>query len=50
MTIRRKSPFPWLLVLTWLVLLGAAVGGLLTGEFSVTFVGAGTFLLTLVPF
>ncbi|VTO17566.1 hypothetical protein [Brevundimonas vancanneytii] len=50
MTIRTKPPFPWLLALTWLVLLGAAVGGFLTGEFSVTFVGAGTFLLTLIPF
>ena len=50
MTTRTKSPFPWLLALTWLVLLGAAIGGFLTGEFSVTFVGAGTFLLTLVPF
>ena len=50
MTTRTKSPFPWLLALTWLVLLGAAVGGFLTGEFSVTFVGAGTFLLTLIPF
>lgn len=33
-----------------MVLLGAAVGGFLTGEFSVAFVGVGTFLLTLAPF
>lgn len=49
MTLREKTPFPWLLALTWLVLLGAAVGGFLTREFSVTFVGAGTFLLSLLP-
>lgn len=50
MATRTRAPLPWLLLLTWMVLLGAAVGGFLTGEFSVAFVGVGTFLLTLAPF
>ena len=40
---------PIILYLTWLILIGAAVGGFLTGAFSVTFVAAGTLLLSLVP-
>ena len=40
---------PIILYLTWIILIGAAVGGFLTGLFSVTFVAAGTLLLSLVP-
>jgi len=40
---------PVFLYLTWVVLIGAAMGGFLTGEFSITFVGIGTLLLSLVP-
>ena len=40
---------PIILYLTWIILIGAAVGGFLTGAFSVTFVAAGTLLLSLVP-
>ena len=40
---------PIILYLTWVILIGAAVVGFLTGEFSVTFVGMGTLLLSLVP-
>lgn len=35
--------------LVWFVLLGAALRGLFTGDYSVTFAGIGTFLLTLSP-
>ena len=40
---------PIILYLTWIILIGAAVGGFVTGTFSVTFVGVGTLLLSLVP-
>ena len=40
---------PIILYLTWVILIGAAVGGFLTEEFSITFVAAGTLLLSLVP-
>ena len=40
---------PIILYLTWIILIGAAVGGFLTGAFSITFVAAGTLLLSLVP-
>ncbi|MGH7021395.1 MAG: hypothetical protein ACREEY_16065 [Brevundimonas sp.] len=44
----RARP-PIILYLTWIILIGAAVAGFLTGEFSITFVAAGTLLLSLVP-
>ena len=50
MTLPRQSNRPpIILYLTWIILIGAAVGGFLTGAFSVTFVAAGTLLLSLVP-
>jgi hypothetical protein len=50
MTLPRQSNRPpIILYLTWVILIGAAVGGFLTGAFSVTFVAAGTLLLSLVP-
>ena len=50
MTLPRQSNRPpIILYLTWIILIGAAVGGFVTGEFSVTFVAAGTLLLSLVP-
>lgn len=46
---RRENRPPIVLYLTWLILIGAAVIGFVTGEFSITFVGIGTLLLSLVP-
>lgn len=50
MTFRpRGGRPPIILYLTWLILIGAAVGGFLSEAFSITFVAAGTLLLSLVP-
>ncbi|MFC5373174.1 hypothetical protein ACFPIF_11445 [Brevundimonas faecalis] len=46
---RRDRRPPIILYLTWAILIGAAVVGFITDEFSVTFVGIGTLLLSLVP-
>jgi len=46
---RSTARPPVILYLTWIILIGAAVAGFLTGEFSITFVAAGTLLLSLVP-
>ncbi|MET4682469.1 hypothetical protein [Brevundimonas faecalis] len=46
---RRDRRPPIILYPTWAILIGAAVVGFITDEFSVTFVGIGTLLLSLVP-